>query len=297
MVARRRWLSLKGKFDRGRRELRRRLLEPILVGSPTLRDTVMRALAARGHLILCDLGEGRLFVDPSDRAIGASMIWRGGYQRDEFDRAMALVAAAGRLPAAAVFVDVGANIGTHTLYAMRTGRFARAVAFEPEPNNARLLAMNLDVNGLAQRVVVVPKAAGAAAGRAVLHLHPRNKGAHAIGFSPTEDGFDRVDVAVVRVADALRELGVGAGDIGLVWMDVEGYEPQALEGLGEILMRAVPIVFEISPTRYDAAARRQLVERLAAHYTHMHRLSAATGQAQPVEALLALERREDVLVY
>ena len=184
------WRAFKGDFDRRRRELRRRLLEPLLVGRPTLRSTVMGALAARGHLILCDLGGQRLFVDPSDRAISDAVIWRGAYQRDEFDRVLALLITAGRLPPKRVFLELGANIGTHTVYAMRSGHFARAVVFEPEPHNARLLTMNIDINALADRVVVVEKAAGAAAGRAVMHLHPRNEGAHSIGFAPTDDGLD-----------------------------------------------------------------------------------------------------------
>jgi len=297
IVARSAWRALKGKFGRGRRELRRRLLEPLLVGRPTLRDIVMRALAARGHLILCDLGDTRFFVDPGDRVVGATLIWHGGYQRNELDRAIALISATGSLPAGAVFVDVGANIGTHTVYALRSSRFARAIAFEPEPHNARLLSMNLEVNGLEQRAVVVPNAAGASAGRATLHLHPRNKGAHAIGFAPSVDGLDCLDVPVVRVEDALRELGVAAADVGLVWMDVEGYEPQALEGLGELLQRAVPIVFEFFPRRYDAATKRQLVQRLATHYTRMYRLADPADRALPIEALATIEQVTDVLVH
>jgi FkbM family methyltransferase len=183
------WRAFKGGFDRRRRELRRRLLEPLLVRRRTLRDTVMRALAARGHLILCDLGGQRLFVDPSDRAIGDAVIWRGAYQCDEFNRVLGLLITAGRLPPKKVFLELGANIGTHTVYAMQSGHFARAVVFEPEPHNARLLTMNIDINALADRVIVVEKAAGAAPGRAVMHLHPRNKGAHAIGFMPTSPAY------------------------------------------------------------------------------------------------------------
>jgi FkbM family methyltransferase len=279
------WRTLKGKFGRGRRELRRRL-----------RDIVMRALAARGHLILCERDDTRFFVDPGDRVVGASLIWHGGYQRNELDRAIALISAAGSLPFDAVFVDVGANIGTHTVYALRSGRFARAIAFEPEPHNARLLAMNVEINGLRERAIVVPKAAGASAGRATLHLHPRNKGAHAIGFAPSVDGLECLDVPVVRVENALREIGVAAADVGLVWMDVEGYEPQALEGLGELLQRAVPIVFEFFPTRYDAATKQRLVQGLAAHYTRMYRLADAGDRALPIEALITIEQVTDVLV-
>ena len=126
-----------------------RCSKPLLVGRPVLRDTVMHALAARGHFVFCDLGDARFFVDPADRVVGAWAMWHGGWQRREIDQAVAVLAASSRLAADAVFVDVGANIGTHTVYALRTGRFARAVAFEPEPKNARLLAMNIEANGLA----------------------------------------------------------------------------------------------------------------------------------------------------
>ena len=139
------WHEIRGAYGRGRRALRQAMLEPLLVGWPVLRNVVMNALAARGHLVLCELGDVRFFVDPSDRVVGAWLMWHGGWQRREIDSAVEILSRAGRLPADAVFVDIGAHIGTHTVYALRTGRFERAVAFEPEPRNAALLAKNLDV--------------------------------------------------------------------------------------------------------------------------------------------------------
>ena len=142
------WREIRGASGRGRRALRQAMLEPLLVGRPALRDVVMRALSARGHLVLCELGDVRFFVDPSDRVVGAWLMWHGGWQRREIDTAVEVLSAARRLRPDAVFVDIGAHIGTHTVYALRTGRFARAIAFEPEPRNARLLAKNLE--GIAQ---------------------------------------------------------------------------------------------------------------------------------------------------
>src|SRR6516225_8996902 len=182
------WQDIRAKYERRRRALRQAMLEPILVGWPVLRQVVMNALSARGHLVLCELGDVRFFVDPRDRVVGAWLMWHGGWQRREIDAAVDVLSAAQRLPANAVFVDVGAHIGTHTVYALRTWRFARAIAFEPEPRNADLLVRNLEANGLSQAAVIVPKAAGAAPGVAVLHLHPRNTGAHAIGEPPSVDG-------------------------------------------------------------------------------------------------------------
>src|SRR5262245_44643857 len=104
------WRDIRGAYGRGRRALRRAMLEPLM------REIVMGALAARGHLVLCELGDVRFFVDPSDRVVGSWLMWHGGWQRREIDTAVEVLSAAGRLPAEAVFVDVGAHIGTHTIY-------------------------------------------------------------------------------------------------------------------------------------------------------------------------------------
>jgi len=231
------------------------MLEPVLVGWPVLRDVVMNALAARGHLVLCELGDVRFFVDPSDRVVGAWLMWHGGWQRREIDAAVEVLSAAQRLPANAVFVDVGAHIGTHTIYALRTGRFA-----------------------------------------AVLHLHPRNTGAHAIGEPPSVDGQARLDVPVVRVDDELERLGVPVETVGLAWVDVEGYEPQVLDGLAKLMARSVPITFEFTPSRYGAESKQRLVARLAQHYTTVHSLGRLDPPA-PIGALASREHTDDVLVY
>jgi FkbM family methyltransferase len=291
------WREIKGAYGRRRRAMRQALLKPLLVGWPTMRDTVMHALAARGQLVFCELGDVRFFVDPADRVVGAWLMWHGEWQRREIDQAVGVLAVSGRLPADAVFVDVGANIGTHTVYALKSGRFARAVAFEPEPRNTRLLAMNIEANGFANTVTVVPKACGEAAGIASLHLHPRNKGAHAIGAPPSDDGREQLDVPVVRVEDALGELGVPAEKLGLIWIDVEGHEPQVLRGLGSLLARRVPIAFEYAPRRYGEEDRRRLLGLLGAHYSTWHSLNAAADHRAPIAALDAVEDMDDILVF
>ena len=291
------WREIRGAYGRGRRALRRALLEPLLVGRPVLRDTVMHALAARGHFVFCDLGDARFFVDPSDRVVGAWLMWHGGWQRREIDQAIAVLAASGRLSAGAAFVDVGANIGTHTVYAMRTGRFGRAVAFEPEPKNAKLLRMNIEANGLTNAVTVIAKAAGEHDGTATLHLHPRNKGAHAIGSPPSDDGLERIEVPVVRVETALGDAGLSPWQIGLVWIDAEGHEPQIIRGLGRMLDERVPIAFEFAPRRYDPESRRALIDFLAARYATLHRLNAAPDHRAPIAALADIGDIDDVLVF
>jgi FkbM family methyltransferase len=290
------WRLIRAQYHRRRRALRQAMLEPVLVGWPALRDVVMRAMAARGHLVLCELGNARFFVDPSDRVVGAWLMWHGGWQRREIEAAAELLSSAGRLPVDPIFIDVGAHIGTHTIYALRTGRFARAVAFEPEPRNARLLAMNVEANDLSRSVLVVHKAAGAETGTGTLHLHPRNTGAHAMDVPPSIDGEHAIEVPVVRVEDELAALAVPLEKVGLVWIDAEGYEPQVLEGLNALIARSIPITFEFTPRRYGAQMKERLVELLARHYTTVHSLGRQEGNA-PIRSLAAREHTDDLLVY
>jgi FkbM family methyltransferase len=286
----------RGAIGRFRREMRRRMLEPIVLRNRSLRETVLNALSARGHLVYCQQPEGHFFVDPADRVVGHWLMWREGWQRQDVARITEILAAAGRLPAEAVFIDAGANIGTHTIYALQTGRFARALACEPEPKNQRLLEMNMTANGLSARVRLIPKALGAQPGTATLHLHPRNKGGHSLRWNPSYDGQATVDVPVVRLDALLHDEGIAPETIGVVWIDTEGFEPQVVEGLGDYLGR-VPLAIEYAPKRYAPADAARLRELLQQHYKALYLLDRDQPAAQPMSALATVTGITDMLVF
>jgi FkbM family methyltransferase len=287
---------IRGAFERWRRRARTALLRPVLVGNRTFRETVLNAVADRGHLIYCRTGELSFFVDPGDRAVGAELVWGGQWARAELDRAIDVLRSVGRLPRDPVFVDAGANIGTQTVYAL-SGGFARAVCFEPEPKNAGLLEMNVATNGLTGRATIVRSAVGDEAGTAVLQLHPRNKGNHMIGRSPSYDGLEQVQVPIARMDEALRSAGVSPEQVGVVWIDVEGYEPQAIRGLGAFLEHSVPLVIEYSPSRYSPADKAALSDLLERHY-RFYRDVKQLDDEHPVAQLRSVTTGfNDVLVY
>lgn len=288
--------AIKGGFGRWRRALRRRLLEPLMVRNRALREALLNALAARGHLIYCRLPEGSFFVDPSDRVIASWLMWHGGWQRAEIERAVSILRKAGRATGRGVFIDVGANIGTHTVYALKSGQFERAIAFEPEPRNAMLLAMNIAANDCAARIICVNKAVGDAAGIETLHIHPRNRGAHSLNAPPSLDGLERVEVPVVRLDAALAEFQISASDIGLVWIDVEGHEPEVIAGLGDLLGR-VPLAIEYAPRRYDERRGDTLRAALQRDYRKFARLDIDNAPEQPMSELTSLQTDVDIIVY
>src|SRR5206468_941885 len=142
-------------------------------------------------------------------------------------RAVALEGAERRLIVRAVkpgmvAVDVGANLGVHTLALARAvGPAGRVHALEPDPANFRLLARAVAEAGAAQ-VTLHRAAAAAQAGEIDLHLSPVNRGDHRLHPEAARRARLRVPVIV------LDELLAGEPHVDFVKIDVQGAEVAVL---------------------------------------------------------------------
>ncbi len=146
------------------------------------------------------------------------------------------------LPSDGVFVDVGANIGIHTLAAahhLRAGS-GRVLAFEPHPENYRTLLHNLEQNGLAN---VRAESVGLSDAEQTLEV----RGAPRAGnWSLASAGDLTFRVRLLRLDDYLEAHLVERLDV--MKLDVEGSEVRALRGAAAALRRFRPvIVFEANP--------------------------------------------------
>lgn len=176
-----------------------------------------------------------------------------------------------------VFIDVGANIGTPCIPAVRQHGFRRALALEPEPENFRLLRANVAINLLEDRIESHRVAASRTGGTVQLVLRPGKSGHHSV--QPPKPGQPSLEVEAVALDHLLRQLTLAPEDIGLLWVDVEGHETEVLLGASTLLRARVPIVVEV--TRRSAA-----LLPLVAPYSHFADLRA-NG---PVTSISALER-------
>lgn len=195
-----------------------------------------------------------MLLSTADEGAGPGLFRnRGGSEFTVFKRVQERVELRG------VFVDVGANIGTTTLPALRC--FDRAVAIEAEPLNAAILRANLALNGLGERAVVLEAAVSSEDGTAELRLSAK-QGGHSLA-SP-KPGYESMTVRSARLDSLLGEAGVAPGEIGLVWIDVNGYEAEVLRGAASVIAAGVPIV--------SSVRRRgviEVAELLAARYPHV----------------------------
>lgn len=144
-----------------------------------------------------------------------------------------------------VFVDVGANLGWYSLQAARRDSVARVVAIEPELGNHQLLRTNIERNRLGPKVHAIACAAGAGPGLAMLHSYkPSNLGKHSLAVDHGRGGGW---VGVEALDTLLDRLGLGDAPIAAIKIDVEGYEPQVLQGAKRALARTGALLIELSP--------------------------------------------------
>ena len=161
-------------------------------------------------------------------------------------------------------LDVGANIGYFTVLAADcVGAQGRVYAFEPEPENFRLLCENVAMNGFQERVCVCEAALSSRAGSAGLHLNPDNRGDHQLHVEVP--GRAQLSVVTERGADWF--LGREEA-LDFVKIDVQGHEYEALDGLFPLLAESgdrLRLLVELTPRslRCAGSSGRELIERLA----------------------------------
>ncbi|HJL19075.1 MAG TPA: FkbM family methyltransferase [Sandaracinaceae bacterium LLY-WYZ-13_1] len=118
------------------------------------------------------------------------------------------------------YVDVGAFIGTHTVYFGAMCDASYVYAFEPRATPRAELRRNVALNGLESRVRVVEKGLADEPKRVTVRMDRRN-----------------------WTFDCVRMDDVVSGPVGLIKIDVEGGEIDVLRGATRILEESAPVIF------------------------------------------------------
>jgi FkbM family methyltransferase len=189
---------------------RRRLHTPLPEGTPP--DLPADAVEL-------DTSIGTLWFDSADTHLTPWLRSQGVWEAD----VMKLL---GRtLRPGAVFVDVGANVGFHTVLAARlVGRTGHVYAVEAAPWTLQLLRANIWRSRVG--VTVLPVAASADRGTVRLALEP----GHRSGAHLADDAGGVVEVEAAPLDDLLPEV---VADV--LKVDVEGAEPLVLRGAARLL--------------------------------------------------------------
>lgn len=183
-----------------------------------------------------------LAVVPNDE-IGIEILQHGLYERELltllFDNVLAPYKE--RFSQCAV-LDIGANIGNHTIYFSR--RFKRVIAVEPGSTAMHLLQANLLLNRTNNVEAFKLALSDRQAAVAIKPKEDNNLGSTAICNAKAAADDEMVEL---QQGDVMLMENKCDDDIGLVKIDVEGHEMEVLRGLEQTLREYKPIVlFETS---------------------------------------------------
>ncbi|TCU14060.1 FkbM family methyltransferase [Rhizobium sullae] len=210
-----------------------------------------------------DGGDHLMTFSPSDY-IGRKVFRKGHFERENVDRLLASLRERGLLRKEGVLLELGGNIGTQTVYFALSNTYSHIVSVEPDPRNFRLLETNIRKNGLEEKVTLVNCAAGETAGEIDFFLNANNHGKSSAIRQSSSD--IKVSVPVKPVGDIVGHAGFNESDIGLVWMDIEGYEPVACRSMAPLMSRRVPLYMEFTPIFYGPGQTRDFVAALSSFY-------------------------------
>jgi FkbM family methyltransferase len=154
-----------------------------------------------------------------------------------------------------VALDIGANVGCHTLVmASAVGNQGRVIAFEPNPRILTRLRSNVLLNRF-EHVELLTVALSDNQGRSSIFIPPEldhNQGLASMHRANLGEACEEVSVEVELLDDVVREKNLTRVD--LIKMDVEGHEWRVLQGARKTLERFKPVlVFEFSQRQWNNA--------------------------------------------
>jgi FkbM family methyltransferase len=140
-------------------------------------------------------------------------------------------------PDNATMVDIGANIGSVTLFWAAKSPSLRIYSYEPNPSAFDTLSRNVDASSLRNRVETFQEAVGRRTGELNLWVDvPTDLSTGYSDTSPSEGGR-RITVPVIGLDEIWQRMNKGT--IWLLKVDTEGAEVDILEGASESVLGAV----------------------------------------------------------
>jgi len=192
--------------------------------------------------------EGLFLANKNDRFIGRALIEYGEFSDIQWNRMKPF------LNSGDVIIDVGANIGGHTIsFANHVGANGEVWAFEPQPIIFQNLCANVALNAL-QNVKTFLAGCGAEAKNIEIPFIDYNQ-RHNFGSLGIDDYDDKnklikaaQNIPIMRLDDVFN-----ADRLAMIKIDVEGMELQVLKGAENIIKEFKPVLY-VENDREDLSA-------------------------------------------
>ena len=153
-----------------------------------------------------------------------------------------------------LFLDLGANIGTTGIYfTKKIAPNLKLLAFEPDPENFKLLRTNLILNDAEENSVAENFGLGEVEDEMKMYHLASNPGGSGVYANLIEgqENLPAETIKIIPLDEYFAEKNLSAKDVKYIWIDTEGFEPQVLFGMKNILAEnPAPIFMEFNPHLY-----------------------------------------------
>jgi len=155
-----------------------------------------------------------------------------------------------QIPSGSVLWDIGANVGLYSCYAAKA-RACKVFAFEPSVFNLELLARNIKLNKLVEKVVMIPLPLTSSLQISTLNMTSTDWGGalSTFGEDYADDGKEMNRVFQFSTVGMSMDQAVRILDLPLpshIKMDVDGIEHLILSGGEAVLKQVVELVIEVN---------------------------------------------------
>ena len=173
---------------------------------------------------------------------------------------------------AKTIMDVGANLGNHTLYFCKNTKANSIYAFEPYVDNYRLLNRNAKFNDCGN-VICNQFAVGGTTGKAVPVRLPdkRYLGNVQYRYADDSDADTQHSVQIISLDDFVKKNNIQSLDF--LKIDAEGFGPEILSGMKGILKKDKPVIW-IETEESDCKEIYTTLERSGYFLKDVYRMNA-----------------------
>lgn len=197
--------------------------------------------------VQCKTRYGQMLVNDRDVFVGRSLMTYGEFSQGEAQMFTDLIRPG------SVVVDVGANIGAHTLhFSQLVGPAGQVHAFEPQRLVFQMLCANVALNGI-ENVYCSQTAVGVERTTIRLATADPNAEQNFGGLSLAVLASERGELVEVRPLDV---------ECNFLKIDVEGMETEVLEGAREVIQRSRPFLYVENDRVENSPRLLQTIESL-----------------------------------
>ena len=204
--------------------------------------------------IVCNGVDGSIWIThKDDKMIGESLRYTGRFQEADVEKCVCILRSLENIRDLRNFIDIGANIGTHSLKAAKLG-FNAVFSIEPVPINFKLLSANTIMNDYDNIITPINTAVSSSAGTVFMELSPSNFGDHRVKGGKAgpldthgEKNWGQQKVSTETLDGIMSFYNIDVSNGSLVWIDTQGHEGHVLFGAEQLRASGCPIAVEFWP--------------------------------------------------